>query len=269
MNGALDWTRLILAEDAKAGQRIDHLSEPWALPIQESKLSTFLSQDKQWRDGDPEIFLSGQITDAQARLNLASLVEGGKLSPTVLAAWGRLFAELGLPPGELDALAKAWVGAVAAAQNASKDDPPARTYSNTPLMPRRIEQLAWLGVKPATLAQLRPYVTLLPVTTPVNVNTAPARVLMAVIPGLDAPGASRLLEQRTQRPFESLSQLAGVLPGRAPLLDEKLMAVNSRYFEVQGRLRMNELVYEELALVDREGSTRLIWRQQTPSGHRP
>ena len=94
MTGAMDWTRLVLAEDARSAQGADHLGEPWALPVQESRLSTFLSQDRQWREGDPEVFLSGQIVDAQSRLNLASLLEDGKPAPAAVAAWTRLFARL-------------------------------------------------------------------------------------------------------------------------------------------------------------------------------
>ena len=92
MTGAMDWTRLVLAEDARSAQNADHLGEPWALPVQESRLSTFLSQDRQWREGDPEVFLSGQIFDAQSRLNLAALLEDGKPVPAAVAAWTRLFA---------------------------------------------------------------------------------------------------------------------------------------------------------------------------------
>ena len=75
MTGALDWARLILREDAVSAQgaSVDHLGEPWALPVQESKLSSFLSQDQQWREDDAEVFLSGRITDAQSRMNLANL----------------------------------------------------------------------------------------------------------------------------------------------------------------------------------------------------
>ena len=54
------------------------MGEPWALPVQESKLSTFLSQDQQWREGDAEVFLSGQIPDAQSRMNVMNLIEDGK-----------------------------------------------------------------------------------------------------------------------------------------------------------------------------------------------
>ena len=44
--GALDWARVILREDARSGNPdapTDHLAEPWAIPLQEARLSTFLS----------------------------------------------------------------------------------------------------------------------------------------------------------------------------------------------------------------------------------
>ena len=37
--GALDWGRLILRQDARSGGP-DHLSEPWAIPLAEARLST-------------------------------------------------------------------------------------------------------------------------------------------------------------------------------------------------------------------------------------
>ena len=44
-----------------------------------------------------------------------------------------------------------------------------------------VEDLAWLGVDEASLAALRPWVTLLPERTPVNLNTASTQVIHAVI----------------------------------------------------------------------------------------
>jgi general secretion pathway protein K len=44
--GALDWARIILREDARSGNAdapTDHLAEPWAIPLQEARLSTFLA----------------------------------------------------------------------------------------------------------------------------------------------------------------------------------------------------------------------------------
>jgi general secretion pathway protein K len=259
LTGAFDWTRLILAEDARSAQNSDDLGEPWALAVQESKLSNFLSQDQQWREGDPEVFLSGQITDAQSRLNLGSLMVDGQASPSARAAWIRLFERLDLPMSELNQLLRLWPQAFLAAQNTNMGT------NNAPLLPQRLDQLAWLGLSASTLERLRPYATVLPKATPVNLNTAPAPVLEAVIPGLDATGARQLLARRNQRPWHSLQEAADALGPLGRKLDQNQHAVGSQYFEIQGRIRIDDRVQEELALVEREGQqVRMLWRRALP-----
>ena len=73
LNGALDWARLILREDRRAGGP-DHLAEPWATPLAEARLSTFLAADSSSTEDATEAFLSGKISDAQARFNLNNVV---------------------------------------------------------------------------------------------------------------------------------------------------------------------------------------------------
>ena len=168
MTGALDWTRLILREDAVSAQSAaaDHLGEPWALPVQESKLSTFLSQDQQWREGDTEVFLSGQITDAQSRMNVVNLVEDGKISLPALARFAALFERLGLPLTELQTLAQQLPASLKASR-ASQAPNSSGTNTEGPaaLMPQQTSQLVWLGLSPGTLAALQPHITLLPEAT--------------------------------------------------------------------------------------------------------
>ena len=268
LTGAFDWTRLILAEDARSAQSSDHLGEPWAIPVQESKLSTFLSQDGAWREGDPEVYLSGQITDAQSRLNLGSLMADGQVSPVARAQWQRLFERLDLPMPELDLLLRRWPQAWTAASQANRSATthnPSSDSAGVPLLPRRLDQLVWLGLSPTTLERLRPYATVLPVATPVNLNTAPAPVLQAVIEGLDASAADQLVAQRSQRPWNSLQEAAEALGPLGRQLDNNQHAVSSRHFEVRGRLRIDALVQEELALVQREGlQVRMLWRLPLP-----
>lgn len=270
LTGALDWTRLILAEDARSAQTNDHLGEPWAVPVQESKLSTFLSQDRQWREGDPEVYLSGQITDAQSRLNLGALVADGQISPSASAAWARLFERLSLPTAELNALLQRWPQALASTQatqspQASTSKPPATASGHTPLLPQRLEQLVWLGLSADTVERLRPYATVLPTAAPVNLNTAPAPVLEAVIPGLDASAARQLVARREQRPWASLQEAAQALGPLGAQLDPRWHAVSSQFFEIRGRIRIDEVVQEELALVQRDsGQVRMLWRRALP-----
>ena len=259
MAGAMDWTRLVLAEDARSAQSADHLGEPWALPVQESKLSTFLSQDRQWREGDPEVFLSGQIIDAQSRLNLASLLEDGKPSPTAVAAWTRLFERLDLPLPELQLLVQRWTQAVAATRRGASAQ--AAGGADAPLLPQRLDQLVWLGMSRTTVERLRPHATVLPVATPVNLNTASDVVLEAVVPDLDPGSARQWVQRRNAKPWMSLQEAAEALGTAGRMLDERQHSVRTRYFEIHGRLRMDQTVQQEWALVEREGlQTRMVWR---------
>ena len=63
--GALDWSRLILREDGRTSN-VDHAGEPWATPLAEARLSTFLAAGKDGvaEDEGPEAFLAGAIMDS-------------------------------------------------------------------------------------------------------------------------------------------------------------------------------------------------------------
>lgn len=280
MTGALDWTRLILREDAISAQgaQADHLGEPWALPVKESKLSTFLSQDQQWREGDAEVFLSGQITDAQSRMNVMNLLENGQVSPMAMARFAALFERLNLPMAELQNMARqlqlSHANSNAAAGGQGGADPNrgrsgaagwASTGTWGPLMPQHTAQLVWLGLSPASLTALQPYITVLPEATPVNLNTASAEVLSAAIAGLDLASARQAVQRRERGHWASLSAAQEALGPAGRWLDERQHSVRSRYFEVQGRMRIDKVVQQELALMRRDGSqVRMLWRLSSP-----
>ncbi|WP_296872379.1 type II secretion system minor pseudopilin GspK [Tibeticola sp.] len=262
LTGALDWARLILREDARTGGA-DHLAEPWALPLQEARLSTFLAMDADSSAVEREAFLSGQIIDLQSRLNLLNLLDGDKLSPPAQQAFARLFEQLGLPASELNRLSQGLL----AAQRGTRAG---TTGADTPLMPQTLPQLGWLGLRPQTLARLAPHVSLLPGQVPVNVNTAGLEVLMAAVPGLSRADATRMLAERERAHYPTL--LDNRLP--APVLAAAgggQLAVASRFFEVHGRLRLDDLVVEEVSVVQRDGlSVKVLRRQrQTPPAPGP
>lgn len=249
LTGALDWSRLILREDARAGGA-DHLAEPWAVPLQEARLSTFLAADSSGSgealtDGD-NVFLSGQITDQQALLNLNNLVEAGRISEPGMRSFQRLFELLGLPPAELSRLAEN----LRFASDISTDN---RSAPQAPLMPQEVEQLAWLGVSDATVRALAPYVTLLPARTPVNLNTAAPEVIFAAVPGITLAEAQELVARRSLSPFRGIADVSRLMPQHAGSLTEGTVGVSSRFFEVRGRLRMDALLVEERSLVQRQG----------------
>ena len=264
LSGALDWTRLILREDAAAGT-IDHLAEPWAVPLQESRLSTFLAADRNTGTSGTTVdqaFLSGEIVDLQSRLNLANLVQGTRVSEPGLRSFQRLFVQLGLPAQQLDAMATQMVRASQTPSGASAAD----GGTITPLRPWRVSQLGWLGVPPATVQALSPHVVVLPVATPVNLNTASATVIAAAVEGISLADAQRLVSRRAGSPLRSLQEVSQVL-GRMP--DDASASVASRFFEVRGRLRMDRLVIEERSLVQRETQQVRVLQRERLAGTTP
>ena len=236
LSGALDWARLILREDQRSG-KVTALTEPWAVPLAEARLSTFLAADKDNNTEDGiEAFLSGSISDAQGRYNLMNLILGDNKAND-LATLERLCTTLGVDSSVPGRITKGLLDAQAA------------TTANAPLMPQMVSQLTWLGVDPASVAVLEPYVVLLPVATAVNVNTAPREVLVAVIKGNDVATSERLLQIRQRTPFKTIAELKA----QAPSLDltSAKLDVRSSYFEVRGRLRLADRILEERSLVQR------------------
>jgi general secretion pathway protein K len=232
------------------------LTEPWATPLAESRLSTFLAVDKANADDGPEAFLSGNITDAQARYNLMNLVIQGKVVPLELQTLERLCQTLGVDTGVAARIANGLRDATGAAGTEG---------AAAPLLPKTVSQLAWLGIDAASLQALRPYVVLLPAATAVNVNTASKEVLIAAIKGLDAASAERLVQIRQRAPFRDMGAFGTEVPTLLPLSGN--LDVRSSFFEVRGRLRLADHVLTERSLVQRlpNGQSNVLLRERIAS----
>ena len=269
LTGALDWSRLILREDARSGGA-DHLAEPWAVPLNEARLSSFLAVDKTATDTERDAFLSGQIIDLQGRLNVTNLIEGNAISDAELLSFGRLFELLGLPPEQLSLLSSQLLLASRASQAAQTPQTPPGTApavvvvdGSTPLMPQRVEQLLWFGLQADTLALLDPYITLLPARTPLNLNTASAEAIYASAEGIELADAQRLVTARERSHFRTLADAERTLGGLPGRLNGNRQGVSSRFFQVRGVLRLESIVVQERSLVQRDGLVvRTLWRDR-------
>lgn len=261
--GALDWSRVVLQEDGRANRTnlVDHLGEPWAVPLQEARLSTFLAAQNNVSQGEDsgadvlDAFLSGEIIDLQSRLNLRNLLDdaGKAYTDETLKPFLRLFGRLGLPSGAVLQIANGL-------QQAQGKTPDA------PLMPRTVAQLTWLGIAPQLIARIEPYVTLLPQRTAVNINTASAEVLWASTENLDWAGANQIVQQRASTPFKSLDAAAKAL-GRPNIFSSDQHAVFTRYFEARGRLRLGENVLSQRSVLMRNDmQVTTLWQEHTDWG---
>jgi general secretion pathway protein K len=250
LSGALDWARLILREDARTGGA-DHLGEPWAVPLAEARLSSFLAADKDNNsaaDNDGlDAFLSGTIIDAQSRWNLRRLIDAeGKVVDAEQRVLQRLCEQAGAVSDCAQriatAVAKAWAPPAAAGSD-----------SDATIAPQRLAHLAWLGIDGDTLKRLEPWVIVLPASdTPVNVNTAAAEVIAAAVDGMSLGSAQRLVQERTRQYMRDIA----AEPTRSyfpadPKTNLGGVGVSSRFFIVQGRLRLDNRVLEERSLIER------------------
>lgn len=268
LQGALDWARLILREDAKNDKdrapAKDHLGEPWAVPLAEARLSTFLAADKANASADdgPEAFLSGSIEDAQSRYNLRALVGGPKVDPLEQRTLERLCSQVNAPPGTAAAIIAGLREAFPAP--ASPPAPPAQAPSEAeresgPLQPAGADQLAWFGLDAETIKRLQPLVVLLPKPTPVNLNTAPREVIAAMFDGVDLATAERLVQGRKAKPLQDVTADAtAYLPNAATQATAARASVTSSFFIITGRLRLEERQLEQRSLIERQGLTIVV-----------
>ncbi len=265
LTGALDWARLILAEDARKGGA-DHLAEPWAMPLEQARLSTFLAADRSdtlAADASTNAFLSGRISDLQARLNLTNLLQDGKVHPPTLRMFERLFTQLGLPRAQLDRLVAQLLRAQRASAASTGTDRGTNARADGPLWPQEPDQLAWLGLDPITLAQLLPHITVLPERTPVNLNTASGVVLMACLDGVAQADAQRLLDARRLSPWESLDDVKKAAKLPQLLLDAQRVGTSTRFFSLNGTLQIDGNLVQEYSVVQRDVmNVKTLWRKR-------
>jgi general secretion pathway protein K len=268
LTGALDWARLILREDARGNQssgNADHLGEPWAMPLEEARLSSFLAADKANNTDDVlEAFLSGEVVDLQSRMNFLNVVRtvgtGAQakveLSVGDMRSFSKLYELLGLPVSELNAAANELRTST---QLALSDPLPSRTS----LLPTKFAQLGWLGMSRNSLAALEPHVTVLPTRTTLNFNTASAQAICASVPGMDMAQARQITGAREREPFKSLADAGAAVPAMTSQLSDLHHGVRSDHFEVRGRLRLDNTIIEEHSLVVRNNlDVRVNWLER-------
>ena len=247
-----DWARALLADDRRLSS-VDHLGEPWALKLPPLPVE----------NGE----LVGRIEDQQGAFNLNNLVSEGKINVAQLAHFRKLLATLGLPDELADALAD-WIDRDSEPQprDGAEDayylalDPPYLT-ANQPLID--VAELALVrGFDDNVRTRLRPYLAALPGFTAINVNTASAEVMSAVIEGLDLGGAQLLVAQRDRVYFRDSGDFIRRLP-RGVEAAAGDIGVSSEYFMASLRVSIGGAQARGKALLARRASgwPDIVWRK--------
>ena len=248
----LDWARAVLSDDYRAGA-VDHLEEPWALQLPPVPVE----------NGS----LAGHLEDQQGKFNLNNLLRDGKVSVTELAHLRRLLSLLALPPALADAVAD-WIDADGEPQSqAGAEDAYYLSLSSPYLAANRpltdVAELALVrGFDDNVRARLAPYVTALPRFTTVNVNTASAEVLSAMVDGLHLDNARAVVAQRQRSYFRDASDFSRQLPSGVGVASESI-TVSSDYFVATMAVTIGGAQARGSALLAREngGWPTIIWRK--------
>ena len=277
IRGAIDWARLILREDARTSFHLDHLGEPWAVKLQDTRLDQYVENGNADTDSS-DATLSGQIIDAQSLYNINNLASNGLVNEREVAAFARLLVNLQMPA---DLASKA---AQTIAQTQSKTSLPANGPDSsasgaaaTKTQPDtgqsevqffRFTQLDDLlsvpGFTPDMILKLRSYATVLPRTgnlTAINVNTAPAEVIAARIEGLSLPDAALMVASRDRAYFKDVADFSNRFEGKTKTVTGSDIQVWTNYFFVNGKVKMNRSALDVSALVERadNAATAILW----------
>jgi general secretion pathway protein K len=291
LGGAQAWARVILQDSSHPGY--DALSDPWAQPL----APTHLDQLGEESPLLAEATIEGGIQDAQGRLNLRNLVDGGgNVNPVQLAALEKLAGLLSAPtgtarlianyvaqsyinvpappgggtpagPGSSAAAASTAAAALAGAGTAA---PLVPLGSGTrPLPPVLPEDLAGIpGIDPGAALALAPFVVLLDQSgTTVNFNTAAPQVMAAVIPELSLSDANTLAAERDRAYFVSVGDILNRLHGRGGNFSLAGVSTNSSYFIVEGTAHLDRAAVHMRSLLHRlaagpQGRVDVLWERE-------
>ena len=268
LRGALDWARLVLRQDGIDNREYTTLTAVWNTPLAETRLDQYIERERV----QGEIFdatLSGRIIDATSRYNLTNLATGPRVSAEHLKIYQRLLVNLQLDPALAVKTAQAVAAGAEPLPRQEGDTSPVVTRTSSPLGLTQLDDLLSIpGYTPAIVGKLREFAIVLPADAQtVNVNTAPAEVIAALMEGYSVSQANALVTRRKQAYFRQKSDFENQLFTGGAKPAEAVYDVKSQYFLVLSRVRLDRAALDAEALVsrrldDQAVRTTTVWVRQ-------
>ena len=235
--GLEDYAQIILQKDRK-DSNVDHLDEDWAIGVPGLPIEAGL--------------LSGFIEDEQARFNINNLLTSEEWVNRFRRLCNNLEVDTTFIPALLD-----WIDEDFDVRYPDGAEEHYETYrvANRPMVDIS-ELLLVKHVTPEIYASLKPYITALPTTTNVNVNTISETVFLSLGENLDA---DLFNEERDKEEFSSIQNFIERL--QIPL-EESGLSVSTEYFHAYGLVSQGDLTLNLDTLLHRDnnGNTRVIKR---------
>ena len=243
--GLEDYARIFLQQDAK-DSKIDHLEEDWAVGIPALPI-----------EGG---FLTGQITDAQSLINLNSVLSSEQAQQNLVT----LCNELDIEPVFIPAL-KDWLDDNQDPEfpDGAEDDYYTRLeqpYRSANQLMADVSELKLVkGVDNEIFSALRPFITVLPEATAINLNTVTEQVYKSLGLNLDY---QKLVDAREEDAFVDLQDFEKRMSIALEDNQKTNLAVASSYFLASGQVTIGDksIYINSVFYRDDRGQTSVISR---------
>ncbi|MFQ3324848.1 MAG: general secretion pathway protein K [Pseudomonadales bacterium] len=204
----------------------------------------------------PESLLSENIvitiTDLQGRFNLNDLLHAnGEINDDAVNVFRSLLIGLYLSPSYASDLAYQLRNTYFEnSYNSEKSGAVGKTFFYDSYELPRFINIPW-----KELSQLAPFITALPPKQPININTAPPEILMAIFPRLSQNVVERIVAARQQKPIDDNKQITELID--VDSMENALypLALKTQYFEVTVIHNKNDIVSKYRAIYHRDFTT--------------
>ncbi len=248
LHGGEAWAKVILARDLDDNNRYDHVSEAWATELPALPL--------------PGGYISGKIEDEQGKINVNNLISGSEVDALTRTRLEALFTLRDHDPTLVQAIID-WMDpdVEAIPPNGAEDDYytgleyPYLT-ANQPM--QHISELRLVkGITQKIYEDILPFITALPSNTAVNINTAKADVLAAIVPNLGIQSANNLIDERNEEAFTSIQTFIS-----HPLLQDvsvnpQALSTESSFFSLSTEIKIGNSFIKNKSVMNRISNSKI------------
>ena len=254
LQGGESWVKVILARDLDDSD-VDHSGESWATSLPPLPL--------------PGGYISGEIADEQGKINVNNLVVGNEFDPLTRTRLQRVFALLELDETLVQAIID-WIDpdVEAIPPNGAEDD-----YYTGLEQPYLASNHAMSHISELRLVKgftqeiydiVSPYLTALPATTAININSAQDVVIASLSPEISVDSAQTIVDEREEEAFDSLQEFI-----THPLLREKgintqALSVQSSYFNLNSNVKIGNSFIKSVSTLHRIDKNNIKVIARTP-----
>lgn len=291
IRSSVNWSRLVLRSEADSSPGVTYLGGTWSTSIEKTNLSKFLSlKNNEKLTADQETYLSGSIIDAQAFFNVRNLVSSNipgqfqinydqvKIFEKILKLLNidislakntaiQLYSSLKYLNSHFKSLKvnlknKKYLNSIKKNSKTLSNK-----STNVPLLITSIDSLLNIsGFNNDIVDKLRPFVTVLPTITKININTASAEIISSTCKNMNLAIGKVFVNKRKNMFFKNINDIyevfnkLGIYCKKNDL--NKFFDVNTNYFLVCGKIQHKRAEVNISALIWRYpkvNTTSIIW----------